>query len=144
MKDEIELVVKKIKRTFVKHEWVIPRQRLEIFTKSLEKILIESHDRYPPSDQLKEIKKLENKFEATQTIIRKTHKSKIFYLGKIDDYKVKAQAYMFKTKAYQDLGNMNPLESLVERTNNFLHDLWVYKHIAQNQYEKLKVKKRRS
>ncbi|CAF1570293.1 unnamed protein product, partial [Rotaria sordida] len=28
---------------------------------------------------------------------------------------------MTKTKAYQDLGKTNPLESLVERTNNFLY-----------------------
>jgi hypothetical protein len=54
---------------------------------------------------------------------------------------MKAQAYMNKTKAYQDLGNENPLESLVEQTNNFLHGLWIYKHITKKQYEKLKVKK---
>ena len=47
---------------------------------------------------------------------------------------------MTKTKAYQDLGMINPLESLVERTNNFLRGLWVNKHITQKQYEKLKVK----
>ncbi len=46
-----------------------------------------------------------------------------------------------KTKAYQDLGTTNPLESLVERTNNFLLGLSVNKHIVQRQYEKLKVKK---
>ena len=57
---------------------------------------------------------------------------------------MKAQVYMTKTKAYEDLGKENPLESLVERTNNFLYGLWINKHIAQKQYENLKVKYRRS
>ncbi|CAF3024274.1 unnamed protein product [Rotaria sp. Silwood2] len=48
---------------------------------------------------------------------------------------------MIKTKAYQDLGTVNPLEPLVERTNNFLYGLWYNKHITQKQYEKLKVNK---
>jgi len=141
MINEIELVVKKINKIFVEHGWVLPVQRLQIFTDSLSKILTDCHDRHPSSVQLKEINNLKHKLEATQAIIRKTDKSKVFHLGKTDDYKVKAQAYMTKTKAYQDLGTTNPLESLVERTNNFLLGLWVNKHISQNQYEKLKVKK---
>jgi hypothetical protein len=48
---------------------------------------------------------------------------------------------MNKTNAYQDLGKINPLESLVERTNKFLYSLWYNKHISQRQYEKLKVNK---
>ncbi|CAF3462656.1 unnamed protein product, partial [Rotaria sp. Silwood2] len=84
---------------------------------------------------------LRNKFEATQTVIRKTDKSKVFHIGKLDDYKVKAQTYMTVTKAYQDLGTVNPLEPLVERTNNFLYGLWHNKHITQKQYEKVKVNK---
>ncbi|CAF4870281.1 unnamed protein product [Rotaria sp. Silwood1] len=46
---------------------------------------------------------------------------------------------MIKTEAYQDLGVINPLESLVERTNKFLYGLWYNKHITQKEYEKLKV-----
>ncbi|CAF3833187.1 unnamed protein product [Rotaria sordida] len=86
-------------------------------------------------------KRRRKKFEATQTVIRKTDKSKVFHLGKVDDYKVKAQIYMTKTKAYQVFGTTNPLEFLVERTNNFLYGLWCNKHITQKQYEKLKVRK---
>ena len=36
---------------------------------------------------------------------------------------------------------INPLDSLVERTNKFLYGLWFNKHITQRQYEKLKVNK---
>ncbi len=94
MKDEIELVVKKTNKIFIEHGWVLPKQRVQIFTDSLEKILTDCHDRHPPSNQLKIIKNLKTKFEATQTIIRKTDKSKVFHIGKSDDYKVKAQTYM--------------------------------------------------
>ena len=97
---------------------------MKIFTVSLEKILTDYHHRYPPSRQLKVIKNLKNKFEITQTVIRKTDKSKVFHLGKADDYREKAQIYMNKTKAYENLGTFNPLEALVERTNNFLLGLW--------------------
>ncbi|CAF4200133.1 unnamed protein product, partial [Adineta steineri] len=54
---------------------------------------------------------------------------------------MKAQIYMNKTKAYQDLGNINPLESLVERINDLLYGLWTSKHISQKQYEMLRVNK---
>jgi hypothetical protein len=149
MKSEIELVIKKINKFFVEHGWALPEQRIQIFTDSLEKILTDVHDRQPhPSSlsssknvQLKEIKSLKNKFETTHTVIRKTDKSKVFHLGNNDDYRIKTQIYMNKTKAYQDLGTINPLESLVEQTNNLLYGLWVNKHIAQKQYEKLRVKK---
>ena len=46
---------------------------------------------------------------------------------------------MQKTKAYESLGCANPLESLVEKKNNFLYGLWCNKHINQKQYERLKV-----
>ncbi|CAF1437452.1 unnamed protein product, partial [Rotaria sordida] len=52
--------------------------------------------------------------------------------------------FLLQTKAYQDLGTTNPLESLVERTNNFLYGLWYNKHITQKQYEKLKVNKEKA
>ena len=104
MTNEIELVVKKINTIFVEHGWVLPQQRLQIFIDSLEKILIECHDKHPTSNQMKEITNLRKKLEATHTVIRKTDKSKVFHLGRADDYKVKAQAYMIKTKAYQVLG----------------------------------------
>ncbi|CAM2702898.1 unnamed protein product [Rotaria socialis] len=46
---------------------------------------------------------------------------------------------MNQTQAYQDLGTSNPLESLVNKTNDFLYGLWRNKHITQKQYERLKV-----
>ena len=141
MESEIELVVKKINKVSGEHGWVVPKQRLQTFKDSLQKILTDCHESHPPSVQLRDIKTLREKSDTTQTVIRKTDKSNVFHLGKRDDYRVKAQAYMTKTKAYQELGTINPLESLVERTNEFLFGLSVNRHIAQRLYEKLKVKK---
>lgn len=141
MTNEIELVVKKINKTFIEHGWVLPQQRVQIFIDSLEKILTDCHDKHPPSTQLKDINNLRMKFEMSQTVIRKTDKSKVFHLGKLDDYKEKTRMYMNKTQAYQDLGPTNPLETLVECTNSFLYGLWYNKHLSQIQYERLKVKK---
>ncbi|CAF4168747.1 unnamed protein product, partial [Rotaria sordida] len=56
----------------------------------------------------------------------------------IDNQKGSELFKKYITIAYQDLGTTNPLESLVERTNNFLYGLWFNKHISQRQYEKLK------
>jgi hypothetical protein len=38
-------------------------------------------------------------------IIRRTDKSKVFYIGKASDFERKAQEYMLKTEAYQEITN---------------------------------------
>ncbi|CAF1652455.1 unnamed protein product, partial [Adineta ricciae] len=141
---EVEVVVKKIQKIFCEHGWILPKERLRDFTGSLEMILKQCHSQYPPAKQLTTVENLKRKFNATETVIRKTDKSKVFHLGNLDDYKQKAEKHMNKTRAYESLGNINPLESLVERTNNFLYGLWRNKHIDQKQYEKLKVDKERA
>ena len=141
MENEIEVVVRKITKYCTERGWVLPRHQLELFTTSLEGTLIECREKYPPSIELSDVGRLRHRFEATGTVIRKTDKSKVFHLGTIDDYRIKARAYMEKTQAYEWLNTTNPLESLVERTNDFLRSLWINKHLSQKQYERLKVKK---
>jgi len=46
MRNEIDLVKNKINKMFVEHGWVLPEQRLKLFTDSLEKILTDCHERY--------------------------------------------------------------------------------------------------
>lgn len=140
MNSEIGVVEKKLKKISVEHGWILPRERLEIFASSLEKILTEYHENDSYSGQLKEIHNLRKKLSTTQTVIRKTDKSKVFHLDGLDNYRVKAQAYIIQTNAYQDLGKMNPLESLIKRTNDLLFGLWMSRHITQKQYLTLKVK----
>lgn len=141
MKNEIDVVMRKVNKISGEHGWTIPSQRCEFFKASLTNILTSCHDRYPSSDHLKIIKNLERKFEATKTIIRKTDKSKVFHLGTTDDHILKARTYMTRTDAYQDLEGINPLDSLVKRANEFLYALWVNKHITQKHYENLKIQR---
>ena len=140
--NEIGSAVEKIKKAFVEHGWALPKHRLEHFAGALNEMLADCHGRHPPSEDLKQIESLRKKFESTKTVIRKTDKSKVFHLGKQEDYTVKARAYMEKTRAYLDLGNVSPLEDLVNRTNELLHTLWVHKHISQRQFEKWRVDKK--
>ncbi|CAF1059731.1 unnamed protein product, partial [Didymodactylos carnosus] len=87
------------------------------------------------------IKRLKHKFRLTNTIIRKTDKSKVFHLGQLDDYHKKSMEYMNKTNAYRCLGTQDPLPDLITRINRSLFELRLAKWITQKQYEQLCVKK---
>ncbi len=86
------------------------------------------------------IKRLAYKFRMTNTIIRRTDKSKVFHLGSKQDYEIKSKEYMDKTKAYVCLNNNDPLPNLILRINKYLLDLRLAHHINQKQYEQLVVK----
>ncbi|UJR29592.1 hypothetical protein I4U23_010809, partial [Adineta vaga] len=55
------------------------------------------------------LKRLKFKFKSTNTIIRKTDKSKVFHLDTTEDYDKKSIEYMNKTKAYQCLDEREKL-----------------------------------
>ncbi|CAF4340872.1 unnamed protein product, partial [Rotaria magnacalcarata] len=86
------------------------------------------------------VKRLKYKIHLANTILRKTDKSKVFHLGKVDHYQKKSEEYMDNTKAYQCLGTIDPLPDLIQRTNKYLLDLRLAKWITQKQYEQLSVK----
>jgi hypothetical protein len=86
------------------------------------------------------VKRLRHKFRLTSTVLRKTDKSKVFHLGRIEDYQKKSEEYMKKTQAYQCLGTNDPLPELIEQTNKYLLNLRLSKWITQKQYEELCVK----
>ncbi|CAF2080724.1 unnamed protein product, partial [Rotaria magnacalcarata] len=86
------------------------------------------------------VKRLKYKIHLANTILRKTDKSKVFHLGKVEHYQKKSEEYMEKTKAYQCLGITDPLPDLIQRTNKYLLDLRLAKWITQKQYEQLSIK----
>ncbi|CAF3636257.1 unnamed protein product [Rotaria socialis] len=86
------------------------------------------------------VKRLKYKIHLANTILRKTDKSKVFHLGKVEHYQKKSEEYMEKTKAYQCLGIIDPLPDLIQRTNKYLLDLRLAKWITQKQYEQLSIK----
>ncbi|CAF4004594.1 unnamed protein product [Rotaria sordida] len=85
------------------------------------------------------IKRLKYKFRLTNTILRKTDKSKVFHLGKLQNYEKGSEEYMNKTNAYACLGTEDPLPNLLQRTNQYLLNLRLAKWITQKQYEQLCV-----
>jgi len=87
------------------------------------------------------VKRLKHKLRSASIILQKTDKSKVFHLGKLEDYQKKSNEYMEKTEAYECLGANNPLPNLIERTNKYLLDLRLSKWINQKQYEQLCIKR---
>ncbi|CAF4533708.1 unnamed protein product [Rotaria sp. Silwood2] len=83
------------------------------------------------------VKRLKHRFKLANVILRKSDKSKVFHLGKLEDYQKKSEEYMAKTQAYKCLGINDPLPDLITRTNKYLLDLRLAKWITQKQYEKL-------
>jgi hypothetical protein len=110
-------------------EWIIQSQSHLSSTKKKEK---KNYSRL--------VKRLRHKFRTASVLLQKTDKSKVFHLGKIDDYQKKSDDYMERTQAYRCLGNTDPLPELVQRTNKYLLDLRLAKWISQKQYESLSVK----
>ena len=83
------------------------------------------------------VKRLTHKFRLSNIILRKTDKSKVFHLGKLEDYEKRSKEYMAKTKAYKYLSTNDPLADLIVRTNQYLLNLRLAKWITQKQYEQL-------
>ncbi|CAF1139713.1 unnamed protein product [Rotaria sordida] len=69
------------------------------------------------------VKRLKHKFKLANVTLQKSDKSKVFHLGKIEDYRKKSKEYMEKTQAYKCLGKEDPLPELIQRTNKYLLDL---------------------
>ncbi|CAF4406024.1 unnamed protein product, partial [Rotaria magnacalcarata] len=61
------------------------------------------------------VKRLKYKIHLANTILRKTDKSKVFHLGKVEHYQKKSEEYMEKTKAYQCLGQNGLLKKQYEQ-----------------------------
>ena len=85
------------------------------------------------------VKRLKHKFKLNQIILQKTDKSKVFHIGKLEDYQKKSDEYINKTQAYKCLGANDPPPKLIEKTNKYLLDLRLIKWITQKQYELLRI-----
>ncbi|CAF3996080.1 unnamed protein product, partial [Rotaria sp. Silwood1] len=85
------------------------------------------------------IKRLKYKIKSANIILRKSDKSKVFHLGREEDYNKKSEYYMEKTQAYKCLGKEEPSPDLITRTNKYLLDLRLAKWITQKQFEQLSI-----
>ncbi|CAF1403495.1 unnamed protein product, partial [Rotaria sp. Silwood1] len=147
---ELDLVLQRLHNTSINSELIKRNDLLNVTIKNLLKNvqLSQSKNTGPNNKSITKkkkkkknysrvVKRLRYKFKLTNTIIRKSDKSKVFHLGKIEDYEIKSKEYMDKTQAYQCLGTNDPLPDLIQRTNKYLLDLRLAKWITQKQYEKL-------
>ena len=83
------------------------------------------------------VKRLRYKTRLVSTIVRKSDKSKVCHLGKVDDYEKRSEEYMVRTQSYKCVGKDDPLLDLIQRTNKYLLNLRLAKWITQEQYEQL-------
>jgi hypothetical protein len=83
------------------------------------------------------VKRLKHKLHYSNIILQKTDKSKVFHLGKLEDYQTKSKQYMEKTQAYICLNDNDPLQELIKRTNKYLLDLRLAHWLNQKQYEEM-------
>ena len=122
---------------------------VQLFINELDHLLQKLHSTAIPlnlSSKIKKknyhrlVKRLKYKFKLTNTILRKTDKSKVFHLRRYEDYERRSEEYMERIQAYQSLDNNDPLPDLIQRTNQYLLQLRLAKWITQNHYEKLCVK----
>ncbi|CAF4368219.1 unnamed protein product, partial [Rotaria sordida] len=84
------------------------------------------------NSQASQSQRLKHKFKLANVILQKSDKSKVFHLGKVEDYRKKSKEYMDKTQAYKCLDKEDPLPELIQRTNKYLLDLRLAKWITQN------------
>ncbi|CAF4059669.1 unnamed protein product [Rotaria sordida] len=87
-------------------------------------------------------KRAEEAFQALKYIvIRRTDKSKVFYIGKATDFARKSEEYMLKTEAYQEITSGRcPLSDMLCAVQTLLSSLVAQKALSFQQYSKISPK----
>jgi hypothetical protein len=71
-------------------------------------------------------------------IVRRTDKSKVFYIGKMDDFLHKATEHMIKTNAYEEIqNNQSPLQNNFKSVKMLLDFLFKHNIINKEQRNRL-------
>ncbi|CAF1254965.1 unnamed protein product [Rotaria magnacalcarata] len=74
-------------------------------------------------------------------VIRRTDKSKVFYIGKVSDFEQKTEEYMLKTKAYEEIiHGRSPLGDNLRAVRNLLNYFVTTKALTSQQRSKLSPK----
>ena len=85
---------------------------------------------------VKSIQRLINR--QPHIVVRRTDKSKVFYIGRMEDFLKKAMDYMVKTEAYTEiLSNESPLQQNYNRVKTTVETLWKNKIIDRQQQNRL-------
>jgi hypothetical protein len=79
--------------------------------------------------------------QRSDIVVRRTDKSKVFYVGKADDFKRKAEEYMLKTKAYEAITNgCCPLANILSAVQALLDYLVTKNALNKAQRNKISPK----
>ena len=74
-------------------------------------------------------------------MVRRTDKNKVFYIGKAADFKRKAEDYMLKTEAYEEITNGRcPLADNLNSVKTLLNYLVTKKALIKTQADRLSPK----
>lgn len=76
--------------------------------------------------------------QRSDIVIRRTDKNKVFYIGKTADFERKAEEYMLKTEAYEEITNGRcPLTDNINAVKTLLNYLVMKKGLIQKQVDRL-------
>ncbi|CAF2729183.1 unnamed protein product [Rotaria sp. Silwood2] len=124
-------------------------QRIKEAFHALQLILLELQSKKVPIT-LERSAKRENKIvqsirsllrNRSDIVVRRTDKSKVFYIGKATDLARKAVEYMLKTNAYQEITNDHcPLSDMLYAVKKLLTSLVAQKAITIQQFKKISPK----
>ncbi|CAF1561959.1 unnamed protein product, partial [Rotaria sordida] len=79
--------------------------------------------------------------DRSNIVIRRTDKSKVFYIGKATDFARKLEEYMLKTEAYQEITSSHcPLSDMLYAVQTLLSSLLAQKALSFQQYSKISPK----
>ena len=77
-------------------------------------------------------------YRRPDIVIRRTDKSKVFYIGKLDDFERKAAEYMMKTQAYEEIiDGRCPLADQLQKVQHLLSYLLTNNAITKVLYNRL-------
>ncbi|CAF3315055.1 unnamed protein product [Rotaria sp. Silwood2] len=79
--------------------------------------------------------------QRSDIVIRRTDKSKVFYIGKANDFQRQAAEYMLKTQAYEEIQSGRcPLSNILHAVQTLLKSLVAQKALTVQQSKKLSPK----
>lgn len=79
---------------------------------------------------------IQRKLRTANAIIRRTDKSKVFYICTTDEFEQKARNYMMKTQAYEEISNgINPYNNILNSVLSLLARLKEKQAINNDQYK---------
>ena len=113
---------------------------------ALKCILKECHSKLVPSYLMRRAKYERNIVRGIKRllrgrndiVVRRTDKCKVFYIGKADDFARKAEEYMSRTEAYEEISNGRcPIADNLRAVQTLLDYLLLKRALTKRQHQKL-------